>query len=63
VADDQEKTEEASSKKIDDARKDGNVPKSQDTSAFITLIVALAVFMGMFSWIESRTVYLYRYYH
>lgn len=62
MADDQEKTEEASSKKIEDARKDGNVPKSQDTSAFITLIVALAVFLGMLTWIESRTVYLYLYY-
>lgn len=63
MADDQEKTEEASSKKIEDARNDGNVPKSQDTSAFITLIVALAVFLALFPWIESRTVYLYRYYH
>jgi len=63
VADDQEKTEEPSSKKIEDARNDGNVPKSQDTSAFITLVVALAVFLAMFPWIESRTVYLYHYYH
>ncbi len=63
MADDQEKTEEPSSKKIDDARADGNVPKSQDTSAFITLVVALAVFLAMFPWIEARTVYLYHYYH
>lgn len=63
MADDQEKTEEPSSKKIEDARNDGNVPKSQDTSAFITLVVALAVFLAMFPWIESRTVYLYHYYH
>lgn len=63
MADDQEKTEEATSKKIEDARKDGNVPKSMDTSAFITLIVALGAFLAMLSWIESRTVYLYYYYH
>lgn len=63
MADDQEKTEEASSKKIEDARNDGNVPKSQDTSAFITLVVALAVFLAMLTWIESRAVYLYYYYH
>ncbi len=63
MADDQEKTEEPSSKKIEDARKDGNVPKSQDTSAFVTLVVALAAFLALLSWIESRVVYLYFYYH
>ena len=62
MADDQEKTEEPSSKKIDDARSDGNVPKSQDTSAFITLVVALVAFLALLSWIESRVVYLYLYY-
>jgi len=62
VADDQEKTEEATSKKIEDARKDGNVPKSMDTSAFITLVVALGAFFAMLSWIESRVIYLYYYY-
>jgi flagellar biosynthetic protein FlhB len=62
VADDQEKTEEATSKKIEDARKDGNVPKSQDTSAFITLLVALVAFLALLSFIQSRIVYLYYYY-
>jgi len=63
VADDQEKTEEASSKKIEDARKEGNVPKSQDTNSFVTLVVALGAFLALLSWIESRTVFLYYYYH
>ena len=62
MADDQEKTEEATSKKIEDARKDGNIPKSQDTSAFITLVVALGSFLALLSWIESRIIYLYHYY-
>ncbi|AHJ11601.1 flagellar biosynthesis protein FlhB [Sulfurospirillum multivorans] len=62
MADDQEKTEEPSSKKIDDARKDGNVPKSQDTNAFVTLVVALVAFLALLPWIESRIVYLYFYY-
>lgn len=62
MADDQEKTEEPSSKKIEDARKDGNVAKSQDASAFVTLVVALAAFLGLLSWIQSRVVYLYYYY-
>jgi len=63
VADDQEKTEEASSKKIEDARKEGNVPKSQDTNGFVTLVVALGAFLALLSWMESRTVFLYHYYH
>ena len=63
MADDQEKTEEATSKKIEDAKKDGNVPKSMDSTAFITLVVALAVFLVLLPWIEARTVYLYYYYH
>lgn len=62
MADDQEKTEEASSKKIEDARNDGNVPKSQDTSAFITLVVALVAFLSFLTFIQSRVVYLYYYY-
>ena len=41
MADDQEKTEEPTPKKIEDARKEGNVPKSQDTSGVITLFVAI----------------------
>lgn len=63
MADDQEKTEEASSKKIEDAYKEGNVPKSQDTSSFVTLVVAFGAFLGLLSFIESRMVYLYMYYN
>ena len=63
MADDQEKTEEASSKKIEDARQEGNVPKSQDTSSFVTLVVAFGAFLGLLSLIETRMVYLYMYYN
>ncbi len=63
MPDDQEKTEEATPKKLEDARKEGNVPKSQDTNSFITLAVALGVFLGLFPWIESRLMFLYQYYH
>ena len=62
MADDEEKTEEPSSKKIEDAYKEGNVPKIQDTSSFVTLIVALGAFLALLSLIESRMVYLYLYY-
>jgi len=62
VADDQEKTEEATSKKIQDARSEGNVPKSQDISGFVTLLVAIVALGGLLSWIESRIVFLYYHY-
>jgi flagellar biosynthetic protein FlhB len=60
--DDQEKTEEPTSKKIEDARKDGNVPKSQDFNSFITLIAALAVTYPFLTIIGERTTGLFRYY-
>lgn len=62
AADDQEKTEEATSKKIADARKDGNVPKSQDAAAVITLIVGFVAVLFLLSFISERVMNLYRYY-
>jgi len=59
MADDQEKTEEPTSKKIEDARKDGNVPKSQDTSSFVTLVVAIGAFFALFPYIKERMFNLY----
>ncbi|SFP75103.1 flagellar biosynthesis protein FlhB [Hydrogenimonas thermophila] len=62
MADDLEKTEEPTSKRIEDARKEGNVPKSVDTSGFITLLVAVVVTWGLFSWILQHLQGLYHYY-
>ena len=61
MADDQEKTEEPTAKKIQDAREEGNVPKSQDVSSFVTLIVAISAFFALFPFIKQRMFYLYRY--
>ena len=62
MADDQEKTEEPTSKKIEDARNEGNVPKSQDLSAVVTLIVGVVVVVFLMSFLGERIVNLYRYY-
>ena len=62
MADDQEKTEEPTSKKIEDARKEGNVPKSQDTSSFITLVVAIFTFLSLFPFMQRHLIGLYHYY-
>ncbi len=62
MADDMEKTEEPTSKKIEDARKEGNVPKSQDTSSFITLLVAVVAVYIFIPFIMQRIIFIYEYY-
>lgn len=62
MADDGEKTEEPTSKKIEDARIEGNVPKSQDTSGVITLFMVVLFFLMLFPYMSSHMVYLFKYY-
>jgi len=62
MADDQEKTEEPTPKKIEDARKEGNVPKSQDTSGVITLFVAILAFLMLFPFMAKHMLDLFKYY-
>jgi len=62
MADDQEKTEEPTPKKIEDARKEGNVPKSQDTSGVITLFVAILALLMLFPFMARHMIILFQYY-
>ncbi len=62
MADDQEKTEEPTPKKIEDARKEGNVPKSQDASGVITLFVAILATLMLFPFISKHMLLLFKYY-
>jgi flagellar biosynthesis protein FlhB len=62
MADDQEKTEEPTDKKIEDARKEGNVPKSQDASGVITLFVAILASLMLFPFMAKHVVLLFKYY-
>lgn len=62
MADDAEKTEEPTSKKIEDARKEGNVPKSQDASGVGTLFVAILAFLLLFPFMGSHIIKLFQYY-
>ena len=62
MADDQEKTEEPTPKKIEDARKEGNVPKSQDTSGVITLFVAILAILMLFPYMARHMLLLFQYY-
>ena len=62
MADDAEKTEEPTPKKIEDARKEGNVPKSQDASGVITLFVAILAFLMLFPFMARHLLSLSTYY-
>ena len=62
MADDQEKTEEPTDKKIEDARKEGNVPKSQDTSGVITLFVAILATLMLFPYMSRHIIIIFQYY-
>ncbi len=63
MADDEDKTEEPSSKKLEDAKSDGNVPRSQDTSSFVTLLVAMGAFILFFPFMKERVMNIYIYYN
>lgn len=62
MADDAEKTEEPTPKKIEDARKEGNVPKSQDASGVGTLFVAILAFLMLFPFMADHMIGLFQYY-
>ncbi len=62
MADDQEKTEEPTPKKIEDARKKGNVPKSQDASGIVPLFVAILMFLMLFKFISFELFEATRYF-
>ena len=62
MADDAEKTEEPTPKKIEDARKEGNVPKSQDASGVLSLFVAILTFLLLFPYMGSHVIALSKYY-
>lgn len=54
MADEEEKTEEPSAKKIEKAREEGNVPKSPDVVVFFGLLVGLVLIYALFNyWVEG----------
>ncbi|MCV6608176.1 MAG: flagellar biosynthesis protein FlhB [Campylobacterales bacterium] len=63
MADDQEKTEEPTSKKLDDAKKDGDVPKSQDMAGFFALTVATITIIAILGFVLERVANLFPYYY
>jgi len=62
MADDTEKTEEPTAKKLQDAREEGNVAKSQDIVGVVVLLVAILALLMLFDFISERMLNLARYY-
>lgn len=53
---DLEKTEPASSRRLEQAREEGQVPRSREIGAFLVLIVSASAFWFVGSWMLQRTV-------
>jgi flagellar biosynthesis protein FlhB len=62
LAEEAEKTEEPTGKRIEDARKDGNVPKSQEVSAWIGMLVAIPTIIFLFSFASENVQRLFNFY-
>ncbi len=62
MANEEEKTEEPTAKKIEKAREEGNVPKSMETSGFLSLLVGFIALFVFFWWVVGHINNLYRYY-
>jgi len=63
VADEMEKTEEATPKKLQKARSEGNVPKSTEVNALVSLLLAFILLFATFWYMSARIMELYVYYH
>ena len=57
---DLEKTEPASSRRLEQAREEGQVPRSREIGAFLVLVVAASAFWFVGSWMMQRTVAIVR---
>ena len=62
MADDLEKTEEPTPKKLEDARKEGNIAKSQEVSGFAVLLVGSVVLIFYLKYVTFYLEDFFRYY-
>ncbi len=63
MAEDKEsKTEEPTGKRIEDARKDGNVPKSADVAAWVGMLVAIPTIVFLFGFASEHVQRLFNFY-
>ena len=57
---DLEKTEPASSRRLEQAREEGQVPRSREIGAFLVLLVAASAFWFVGPWMMQRTIAIVR---
>ncbi len=57
---DLEKTEPASSRRLEQAREEGQVPRSREIGAFLVLLVSASAFWSIGPWMIQRTVSMMR---
>lgn len=57
---DLERTEPATARRLEQARQEGQVPRSQELGAFLILIVAAGAFWLMGGWLAQRTAAVFR---
>jgi flagellar biosynthetic protein FlhB len=62
MADDLEKTEDPTPKKLEDARKEGNIAKSIEVSGFVVLLVAAVVLIFYLKYVTFYLEEFFRYY-
>jgi len=62
MAEEEERTEDPTAKRIQDARADGNVPKSQDVTTWFPLLVSILLLVLLFRYTFDNLGYLFRYY-
>jgi len=62
MADEEERTEDPTSKRIQDARADGNVPKSQDVYVWFSLLASVLLILLLFNYMAERLGFLFRFY-
>ncbi len=62
AAEDEGRTEEATPKKIEKAREEGNVPNSREVSNFVPALVGIVAIFAMSSYAFEQIVILFKYY-
>ena len=62
AAEDEGRTEEPSEYRLEQARKEGRVAKSQDISSALILLLGVIVLIFLGKWFLSQCIYIFNYY-
>ncbi len=62
AAEDEGRTEEPSEHRLEQARKEGRVAKSQDISSALILLLGVVILIFLGKWLLSQCIYIFQYY-